>query len=167
LLHVIIKGIFDERIPLMITPLLDLNELFVLASADPVFEKLIKAVHHPENFVMRLKHKWFVRGYLPKQLEKLQQDTGVQIDRTMNGYSVIPPGPETAHLNKHFDAVDKGRVQDILQKTHSALTPSPPTKNKEIDDLKASLKEIMDQLQVPLPVPAPAKKSKIRRQPAP
>jgi hypothetical protein len=83
---------------------LELDELFLIAEAGPVLDGM--------ETVLR-------DAGLNREadaLMKLQQDTGVQIDREMNGFdpNEAAPGPASAALSAAFEPVTRQRLAEVL-----------------------------------------------------
>src|SRR4051812_48115446 len=118
-----------------------LDDLFVLAQETPFLEKLHKSLRQEGNFGNQLTHQWLTQ----RQLPRLLQDAGVQIDREMIGYDPAEPapGPETARLNAEYTPVDQKRVRQVLQSAYEALNVSR-MKDEEKAGMKRSLTEIME-----------------------
>lgn len=106
--------------------LLNLDQLFEIAMAAPaldlVEDELRQSTHENEA----------------NALHKLQEDSGVQIDRIMTGSdgSEPAPGPETARLNKSFEPVTIERV-NTLQQARDKISDS---------ELKASIATLIEDL---------------------
>lgn len=86
-------------------PALDLDQLFALAEASPALDEAEAALR--------------AQGLTTEAdaLLKLQEDTGVAIDREMNGYDPAEPapGPESARLNAAYLPVTAERLDTLRQ----------------------------------------------------
>ena len=118
-------------------PVLDLDRLFLLAHAAPLFEDI-------------------ERELLPHRLEitylhKLQEDAGVQIDREVNGSDPDAPAPgrQSAALVRGFTPVTDARL-GILAQAHDILSAKFDKKGIA-NPLPAQLAELMQKLNAAAP----------------
>ena len=119
-----------------------LDDLFILAEATPFLEALDKSIREKETG--RLPRQWATQD----SIEKLLQDTGVQIDREMNGYDANEqaPGPQSACLNAAYQPVDQERINSVLKNAYACLDDG------EKSQARQKLSEIMSALHVSLPL---------------
>lgn len=84
--------------------LLKLDNLFIIAEATPFLEQAEAELYQSGN------------AETARNLNKLMQDTGVQIDREMNGFdeNEPAPGPQTAALNASYEPVTPRRLYVLL-----------------------------------------------------
>jgi hypothetical protein len=117
--------------------MVSLDMLFQIAEASPALDKVEASLREGGH------------TRIADDLLKLQQDTGVAIDREMCGYDPAEPapGPETAKLNAAYEPVTVSRLQDTFQSTVAAI-PDSAVKNDFVGFIAA--------LKLPVPVsPAP------------
>ncbi|MDP2204722.1 MAG: hypothetical protein Q8K65_00265 [Alphaproteobacteria bacterium] len=83
----------------------DLDRLWVIAESAPFLDSVEKALRQD------------AKAALADQLNKLQQDAGLAIDREMGGWrdGDVAPGPETAALRAAYEPVTAERLGLLRQ----------------------------------------------------
>lgn len=115
--------------------LLTNEHLLPLAEVNPFLEKVEAALYQAKQDVAA------------KNLAKLQEDAGVQIDREFNGVQSKPAkkGSKTAKLEETYTTITAGRFNSVLRMAYASMPNS---------QLKEEFKMLLIKLIVPEQKPA-------------